>query len=228
VDRRQKSPPTGWHTLTMTSTVSRRPGRPPAANSDETRKGIVRAARQIFTERGYAGATLQDIAVRADLTRPAVNHYFPNKRALFRAVVDHTNELVVDSGIAQALSDTSLLGRLSTFIAVAMHAGIENPATAAFLVTNVVESQRHPELSNPDNDAVKICRTFLQWAVNDAIERGEVSADMDGPALTETLLMLLAGVGFYAGYVRRPHLEMEAVNATLRQLLAGALWRFES
>jgi len=212
----------------MTSTVSRRPGRPPAANSDETRKGIVRAARQIFTERGYAGATLQDIAVRADLTRPAVNHYFPNKRALFRAVVDHTNELVVDSGIAQALSDTSLLGRLSTFIAVAMHAGIENPATAAFLVTSVVESQRHPELSNPDNDAVKICRTFLQWAVNDAIERGEVSADMDGPALTETLLMLLAGVGFYAGYVRRPDLEMEAVNATLRQLLAGALWRFES
>src|ERR1700722_6824554 len=124
----------GWHTLTVTSTVGRRPGRPPAANADETRKSILRAARQIFTERGYAGATLQDIAVRADLTRPAVNHYFPNKRELFRAVVDHTNELVVDSGIAQAVSDTSLLGRLSTFIAVAMHAGAENPATAAFLV----------------------------------------------------------------------------------------------
>jgi hypothetical protein len=109
-----------------------------------------------------------------------------------------------------------------------MHAGIENPATAAFMITNVVESRRHPELSNPDNDAVTICRTFLQWAVNDAIERGEVSAAIDGQELTETLLMLLAGVGFYAGYVRRPHDEMEAVNATLRQLLAGVLWRFES
>jgi len=185
----------------------------------------VRAARQVFTERGYAGATFQEIAVRAGLSRPAINHYFASKRTLFRAVVDHTNELVVTSGIERALSETSLLGRLSAFVAVAMHASIENPATAAFLVANVVESQRHPELSTPDNDALRISASFLHWAVNDAIERGEVAADVDVPALTEALLALLCGVGFYAGYVRRPQDEMGAVTAMLRQLLAGALWR---
>jgi TetR/AcrR family transcriptional regulator, repressor for uid operon len=225
MDRTHPSPHWEWHTLTMPSTVSRRPGRPPAANADDTRKRVVRAARQVFTERGYAGATFQEIATRADLTRPAIHHYFPSKRALFRAVVDHTNELVVASGIERALSETSLLGRLSAFVAVAMHAGIENPATAAFLVANVVESRRHPELSTPDNDALEISRCFLHWAVNDAIERGEVTADVDTPALTETLLALFCGVGFYASYVRRPHDEMEAITAMLRQLLAGALWR---
>jgi len=207
----------------MTSTVSRRPGRPPAANADETRKRVVRAARLVFTERGYAGATFQEIATRADLTRPAINHYFPSKRQLFQAVVEHTNELVVASGIDRALSETSLLGRLSTFVHVAMHAGIENPATAAFLITNVVESQRHPDLGTPENDAVHLCRSFLQWAVNDAIERGEVSVDIDVPALTETLLALLAGVGFYAGYVRRPQDQMGTVTAMLGQLIAGAV-----
>jgi TetR/AcrR family transcriptional regulator, repressor for uid operon len=209
----------------MPSTVSRRPGRPPAANADDTRKRVVRAARQVFTERGYAGATFQEIATRADLTRPAVHHYFPSKRALFRAVLDHTNELVVASGIERAIGETSLVGRLSAFVAAAMRAGIENPATAAFLAANVVETRRHPELSTPDNDAVQIIRSFLHWGVNDAVERGEVAADTDIPALTETLLAVLCGVGFYAGYVRRAHDEMEAVTAMLRQLLAGALWR---
>jgi AcrR family transcriptional regulator len=167
------------------------------ANAGETRKRIVRAARLVFSERGYAGATFQEIAVRAGVSRPAINHYFPNKRALFRAVVDHTNELVVASGIERALSETSLLGRLSAFVAVAMHAGIETSSTAAFLVTNVVESRRHPELSKADNNAVEISKSFLHWAVNDTIERGEVSADID----------ILCGVGFYAGYVRPPQNE---------------------
>jgi TetR/AcrR family transcriptional regulator, repressor for uid operon len=214
--------------VTMPTLVSRRPGRPPAANADETRKRIVAAARQVFTERGYAGATFQEIATRADLTRPAINHYFPSKRALFRAVVDHTNELVVTSGIERAIGETSLIGRLSAFVAAAMRAGIENTATAAFLAANVVETQRYPELCTPDNDALEISRSFLHWAVNDAIKRDEVAADIDVPALAETLLVLLVGVGFYAGYVRRPADEMEAVNAMLRQLLAGALWQPEA
>jgi TetR/AcrR family transcriptional repressor of uid operon len=185
----------------------------------------VRAARQVFSERGYAGATFQEIAERAGLTRPAIKHHFPSKKMLFRAVVDHTNELVVASGIDRGLAETGLLQRLSAYIAAAMQAGSENPATAAFLASTVVESQRHPELRTPDNDAVQLTRSFLHWAVNDAIERGELSADVEIKALTETLLALLSGVGFYAGYVRRPQDEMEAIAAMLHQLLAGALWR---
>jgi TetR/AcrR family transcriptional regulator, repressor for uid operon len=208
----------------MPSTVSRGPGRPPAAKADETRKRIVRAARLVFSERGYDGATFQAIAVRADLTRPAINHYFASKRMLYRAVVEQTNELVVAAAIEEARRETSLMGRLSAFIIVAVHANADHPSTSAFLVTNVLESQRHPELSTAENDAVRISREFLHWAVNDAIERGEVAADIDVGALAETMLAVLCGVGFYAGYLRDPH-DMKAVTDMLRQLLAGALWQ---
>jgi TetR/AcrR family transcriptional regulator, repressor for uid operon len=209
------------------STASRRPGRPPAARADETRKRILRAARQVFCERGYDGATFQAIAVRADLTRPAINHYFSSKRVLYREVVEQTNELVVAAGIERAERETSLMGRLTAFISIAIRANSQNPSVSAFLVTNVLESQRHPELSATENDAVRISRDFLTWAVNDAIERGEVDADIDASALVETLLVVLCGVGFYAGYLRT-HQEMEAVTETLRQLLEGALWRPET
>src|SRR5260370_5682180 len=162
----------------MPPTGSRRPGRPPAAKAVDRRKRILHAARQVFSERGYDGATFQAIAVRADLTRPAINHYFSSKRLLYREVVDQTNELVVAAGVERAEREATLMGRLTAFIAAAMHANSENPSASAFLVTNVLESQRHPELSPTENDAVRISREFLIWAVNDAIERGEVAADI--------------------------------------------------
>jgi TetR/AcrR family transcriptional regulator, repressor for uid operon len=211
----------------MASTASRRPGRPPAAKADETRKRILHAARLVFSERGYDGATFQAIAVRADLTRPAINHYFSSKRALYREVVNQTNELVVVAGIQSAERETTLVGRLTAFISAAVRANSENPSTSAFLVTAVLESQRHPELSATENDAVRISREFLMSVVNDAIEHGELAADIDACAVVETLLVVLCGVGFYAGYVRSNQ-EMLAVTDVLRQLLEGALWRPET
>jgi TetR/AcrR family transcriptional regulator, repressor for uid operon len=208
---------------TTDSKANRRPGRPPAAKADETRQRIVRAAREVFGERGYDGATFQAIAVRADLTRPAINHYFSNKRLLYTEVVDQTNGLVVTTGIEQAKRVTTLMSRLTEFMGVAMHASSENPSVAAFLVTAVLESERHPELGRSENDAVVNTREFLNWAVRDAIERGELKTDTDVPSLAETLLIVLVGVGFYAGYLR-DYQEMRAVIDTMRRLLEGAFW----
>ena len=108
----------------------------------------MRAAREVFSELGYDAATFQAIAVRADLTRPAINHYFASKRVLYREVVEQTNEMVVAAGMARAQGETSLLGRLSAFFAAAMQADSEDRSAAAFLVTSVLEAQRHPELTS--------------------------------------------------------------------------------
>lgn len=210
----------------MSPTASRGPGRPPAAKADETRQRIVQAARLVFSERGYDGATFQAIAARADLTRPAINHYFSSKRALYREVLEQTNELVIRAGIRQAEGEATLRGRLTAFISAAVRADTDNPAVSAFLITGVLESQRHPELRRLENDSVTISRDFLTGAVNEAIEGGEVAADIDASALVETLLVVLCGVGFYAGYVRS-YEEIVAISDMLRQLLEGALWRRE-
>lgn len=161
--------------------------------------------------------------MRADLTRPAINHYFSSKKLLYCDLVDQTNELVVTSGIENAKRVPKLMDRLAEFIGVAMRADTEDPSVSPFLVTAVLESQRHPELHRNDNDAVVISRKFLNWAVNDAIERGELKAGTDVSSLAETLLVVLCGVGFYAGYLRN-YTEMRSVTETLRQLLEGAFW----
>jgi hypothetical protein len=45
--------------------------------------------------------------------------------------------------------------------------------------------------------------------------------------LVESLLVVISGVGLYAGYIKS-YKEMLAVTGMLRQLLEGALWRPEA
>lgn len=182
----------------------------------------MRAAREVFSEHGYDAATFQAIAIRADLTRPAINHYFSNKRVLYWQVMEETNDAVVAASIARARRETTLVGRVSAFIEAAIEADIENRTAAAFLITATLESQRHPELSRAEADSVETTREFLSWAVNDAARRGELAADTDASALTETLIAILLGVGFYAGFVASRH-ELDAVTGQLQQLLASSL-----
>ena len=189
-----------------------------------TRKRILRAAREVFSERGYDAATFQAIAIRADLTRPAINHYFGNKRELYWQVLEETNDVVVAASVERAREETTLTGRVSAFIEGATAADIENRTAAAFLIIATLESQRHPELSRSEADSVHTTREFLSWAINDGIQRGELTADTDASALTEMLIAVLLGVGFYAGFVGSRH-ELDPVTDQLRQLLARSLTR---
>lgn len=214
-----------WHNFTVPYTASRGPGRPPAAKAAETRERILHAARDVFSELGYDAATFQAIAIRADLTRPAINHYFASKRVLWSEVVEQANASIVSAAVAQAHEQTTLIGRLSAFLSVATQADAEDRSAAAFLVTSVLESQRHPELSNDDHDSLKNSRDFVSWAVNDAVARGELSTDTDVNHLVEMLVAVVWGMGFYAGFVG-DRSELGAVVHKLELLLANKLWNF--
>lgn len=65
----------------MARRVGRRPGR------QDTRGGIVAAAREVFAERGYDGASIRQIAASAGVDPALVHHYFGTKEQLFLAVV---------------------------------------------------------------------------------------------------------------------------------------------
>lgn len=184
----------------------------------------MRAARLVFSERGYDGATFQAIAARADLTRPAINHYFSSKRVLYREVLDQTNEAIIGTGIKRAERETTLAAQLTAFITAAVRANSDNPSGSALIITGVLESQRHPEWNRTENDSVRMVREFLVRVVDDGIERGDVPADVDTTALIEALVVLMCGVGLYAGYVQSPD-ALLGITGMMRRLLEGAFRR---
>ena len=72
---------------------------------------------------------------------------------------------------------------------------------AAFLVTSVLESQRHPDLNQDDNESLNFTRGFVTSAIKDAVEAGEIRPDVDVDAAAEMLMAVMWGLGFYAGFV---------------------------
>src|SRR3954452_23565258 len=56
------------------------------SRGEGTRADLVRVARRLFAERGYAGVGTEEIVRRAKVTRGALYHHFEDKRALFDAV----------------------------------------------------------------------------------------------------------------------------------------------
>ncbi len=54
------------------------------------RAAIVDAARDVFAELGYGAATVRDIVRRTDLASGTFYNYFPDKEAVFRALIDET------------------------------------------------------------------------------------------------------------------------------------------
>lgn len=59
-----------------------------AEQSRETQDRLVRAARDLFTERGYASASMEELVGRAGMSRGALYHQYRDKRDLFRAVLE--------------------------------------------------------------------------------------------------------------------------------------------
>jgi len=57
---------------------------------DAKREAVLREASASFKARGYHGTSMDDIAQRLDVTKPALYYYFPGKQAMLRACFDQS------------------------------------------------------------------------------------------------------------------------------------------
>jgi AcrR family transcriptional regulator len=75
-------------------------GKTRAARGDATRESLLRAAHDLFAERGYAAIGTEEIVARAGVTRGALYHHFADKQDLFRTVhEDLERSLVAGIGL---------------------------------------------------------------------------------------------------------------------------------
>lgn len=90
-----------------TGAVQARAGKPKRTRDpDAKRAAILEAARAAFAERGFAGATLRDIARRAGVTHGLVIRHFDSKDSLFLAASQATEIIAADfSGDLDGLPD---------------------------------------------------------------------------------------------------------------------------
>ncbi|MGH8467093.1 MAG: TetR/AcrR family transcriptional regulator, partial [Pseudomonas sp.] len=75
------------------------------AEMEETRATLLATARKVFSERGYADTSMDDLTAQASLTRGALYHHFGDKKGLLAAVVAQI-DAEMDERL-QAISDAA-------------------------------------------------------------------------------------------------------------------------
>lgn len=68
--------------------VRRGPGRPKLMTDEEQAALIVREARDLFVEKGYARTTMEDIAAGCGIAKSTLYRHFSNKLEIFGVIVD--------------------------------------------------------------------------------------------------------------------------------------------
>ena len=77
-------------------TASPAPDAPRRRKGERTAERILDAAESHFAERGYAGATLRDVAAEVGLRTPSLYNHFPSKESLYAAVLERGISPVLD------------------------------------------------------------------------------------------------------------------------------------
>jgi AcrR family transcriptional regulator len=74
-----------------------------AERSESTRAALLSAARDLFAEHGYSGASSEAIVAAAGVSRGALQHHFVDKRSLFVAVYE-----LVESEVVRATAEAGM------------------------------------------------------------------------------------------------------------------------
>jgi len=197
------------------STSPAAPRRLPAA---ERRRTIEEAATVLFTERGYAATTIDDIVGRAGVTKPMLYRHFASKQALVMHLLEeHRDRLAaapLDALLATA--DRPFAARLDAmleawfayveghpFVRLLLHDASGDDEVAA-LVRELHDRQRAAD--------VALLREFAPHVPEDEL-----------PALGELVRSSLAGLGLWL--LERGPGERDAVVAAMRRMVLGLVAR---
>lgn len=154
----------------------REPGKPrrsPApeerqADADRTRRVLLAAAYEEFSEKGYAGARVHEIAARANVNKQLINYYFGGKEGLYRTLQ------------SQWLSHEATFhdpGRSAADIATSyLHDALDDPRGTRLMVwrgLSYAEGQVTPD-EEPDQDLT---------GITERQEAGEIDPELDPACL---------------------------------------------
>ncbi len=200
-----------------------------AKASNTTEEKLLQAAAQVFTENGFAGARVDEIARRARVNKAMIYYHFGTKRDLYRAVLTRLFGQVREDmeGIARSESDPAR--RLVAFYSHLIVLFESDPALPHILLREILAGGRHLHV-----EAARVFAGFLDLirvAVDEGIRAGRMRP-------VDPLLLHLTLVGPIALYfvsepfrrrmlptlapgVKQP--TTEALRRHIETLLSGGL-----
>jgi AcrR family transcriptional regulator len=115
---------------------------PGARDAAATREALLGAATQLFAERGYDGATVDAIAVRARVNKAMINYHFEGKHGLYTAILKRDFGWML-TRISQLLAEpVGADAKLSRFVAIFGELHRRRPGLSAMMLREAMSGGR--------------------------------------------------------------------------------------
>ncbi|MDR7420511.1 MAG: TetR/AcrR family transcriptional regulator [Armatimonadota bacterium] len=99
-----------------------------------TRDRLIRAAMDVFAQRGYHGATVDDIVAASDTSKGAFYHYFSSKQDVFLRLLDQLVQMV-EAGVEAAIGgEEGALAKVEAALRVVLEVASEHRDLARILL----------------------------------------------------------------------------------------------
>jgi AcrR family transcriptional regulator len=186
------------------------------AEARATRAALITAARELFSERGYAEVGTEEIVSRARVTRGALYHHFEDKRDLFRAVHRTVEEEMIER-IGQRMEGAADPWELMVVGMRAFLDTFDDPGMKRVALTDapvVLGWSEWREIS--DEHGLGLTRAALQGAVDAGVLRPIAVEPM-----AHLLIAALSEAAFMIANAEHPRKARREVEQALVQLLEG-------
>lgn len=183
---------------------------------EETRALLITEARKMFSERGYADTSMDELTAQASLTRGALYHHFGDKKGLLSAVVQQL-DVEMDERL-QAITDTAadawngFRQRCRAYLEMALEPQIQR----------IVLRDARAVLGGTSSDAQRHCVESMQRMIQVLIQQGIV-ADVNPQALALLIYGSLAEAAFWIADSKDGDKQLAQSVVALELLLGGIL-----
>jgi len=164
-------------------------------NPEQTRQAILDAALAVIHAKGFQAASLSDILAETGLTRGALYHHFPNKRALGLAALEGIEQMVRRMWLEPLAGADDPLNALQGAITAAGASLSQEVIVLGCPLNNLAQ-----EMSPSDEQfRRKVSSIYYQWRMGIASalirgqEKGTVRADIDPEAAATFFVGALTG-----------------------------------
>lgn len=153
---------------------------------------VLTAARELFTERGFEGVSIRDVASRARVSKANVFHHFGNKANLYEAVLQDSR-LTFDELLDGLRDDTiPVTERLERFAREHLDTMLQEPAAVNLFLRQMLSNRGDPRRERAEETIGEGMQELLR-----IVDRSLVSGRRDGTTALSVSLMLLGSTFVY-------------------------------
>jgi AcrR family transcriptional regulator len=139
------------------------------------RRNIIDAAHALFAEKGYSGAKVEEIVVRARTTKPMIYYYFGSKERLFAAVLEDVYAGMRTIEQSLQLAELPALEAMRKVIEVTFDYHAKNPEWVRLVSIANIHYAKHilasETIASKNSAIVELMKNLLKRGIKEGVFR---------------------------------------------------------